>query len=236
MTQQRRSRGPVIECSWKRLAAFWLFIALLACGCSTVSLTVEHSAEPNKAESENVVEAKVIRVIDGDTMEVLVGDETETVRLLLVDTPETKHPNEAEQPYGQEASSFARKTLEGKHVKLELGKEERDKYGRLLAYVWIGEQMFNELLLEKGLARVAYIYPPNTKYVDKLRETEKKAQEAHIGIWSLNSQTDENENGNPTRIYTTCKEAKAAGAAPLYAGQPGYSRTLDRDGDGVACE
>jgi micrococcal nuclease len=211
----------------------------------------------------NLLPAKIISVIDGDTMKVKVNGKEETIRLLLVDTPETKHPNKPVQPFGPEASVFAKKTLEGKDVQIEIDVSERDKYGRLLAYLWIDGKMFNEMLLEKGLARVAYIYSPNVKYVDQFREIQKKAQIAGVGIWSIENYAQ--EDGYHTEVsatkkveqqpkeqskqtsapssepssdvyFKTCKDARAAGAAPLHTGDPGYRSGLDRDGDGIACE
>lgn len=130
--------------------------------------------------------ATVTYVVDGDTLDVKFEDgKTERVRMLLVDTPETKHPRLGVQPFGPESSKFAKSQLTGKKVGVELDVSERDKYGRLLAYIWLGNENFNELLLKKGLARVAYVYAPNTKYVDSFRATQEKAQKAGIGIWSI---------------------------------------------------
>ncbi|MNL69346.1 Thermonuclease precursor [compost metagenome] len=89
-----------------------------------------------------------------------------------------------EEPYGQEASAFTRKLLQDKKVTLEFDKSERDRYGRLLAYAYIGEEMVNELLLEKGLARVA-VFPPDVRYEERFRDVERKAQAAGLGIWSV---------------------------------------------------
>ena len=128
---------------------------------------------------------KVTSVTDGDTIHVqLDNGRSEKVRLILIDTPETKHPRLGLQPFGKEASEFTSNALTGKEVTLELDVEERDQYGRLLAYVWFGNTLFNETLLKEGLARVA-VYPPNTKYVDQFRVVQKTAQTNGIGIWSL---------------------------------------------------
>ncbi|WP_316503131.1 thermonuclease family protein [Paenibacillus sp. CGMCC 1.18879] len=102
------------------------------------------------------------------------------MRLILIDTPEMS----PEEPFGPEASTFTRKLLQGKQVTLEFDQSERDRYGRLLAYAYIGEEMVNELLLEKGLARVA-VFPPDVKYEERFRDVERKARAAGIGIWSL---------------------------------------------------
>lgn len=159
---------------------FILFIFLTA--CSTIS------SEPVK---DNTIPATVERVVDGDTLKVQVENREETIRLLLVDTPETKHPTKPVQPFGPDASQFAKDTLEGKEIGIEIDVSERDKYGRLLAYVWIGDSMFNEMLLEEGLARVAYIYQPNVKYVDHFQSIQREAQEKGIGIWSLENYVQE---------------------------------------------
>ncbi|WP_343032855.1 stalk domain-containing protein [Cytobacillus depressus] len=128
----------------------------------------------------------VTKVVDGDTVKVSLNGKEETIRLLLIDTPETVHPTKPVEPFGKEASDFAKQLMPpGKAVKVELDVSERDKYGRLLAYVYADGRMVNELLLEKGLARVAYVYVPNTRYVDQFREIQTKAQKQQIGIWSL---------------------------------------------------
>jgi micrococcal nuclease len=134
----------------------------------------------------------VTKVVDGDTIKVNINGQEETIRLLLIDTPETVHPHKPVQPYGPEASAFIKQLLDGKKVRLELGISERDKYGRLLAYVYTENgKMVNKLLLEEGLARVAYIYQPNTKYLEELQAIQKKAQELNKGIWSIENYDDE---------------------------------------------
>ena len=137
------------------------------------------------------ISAEVIRVIDGDTIEVLLDGKEETVRFLLIDTPETRHPQLGVQPYGQEASAFVHDLLQGETVELEFDGSERDKYGRLLMYVYIDGESVQEMLLRKGLARVAYVYPPNTKYVDRYREIQAEAQKKAIGIWSIENYVQE---------------------------------------------
>lgn len=157
-------------------------------------LTDSVNDEDEEADLKHLIPATVVRVVDGDTLNVrLENGVEEKVRLLLVDTPETVHPNKPEQPFGREASNFAKEMMpEGSKVHIELDVGERDKYGRLLAYIWIEQKMFNELLLEKGLARVAYVYAPNTKYVDRFYEVQQKAQQQEIGIWSIeNYATDQ---------------------------------------------
>ncbi|WP_226666104.1 thermonuclease family protein [Metabacillus litoralis] len=154
-----------------------------------LSLLTSCSQENNHG---NFIVANVNRVVDGDTVNVSIDGREETVRLLLIDTPETVHPSKPIEPFGPEASHFMKELLTEKEINLELDVGERDKYGRLLAYLYINEKMVNKMLLEKGLARVAYVYEPNTKYVDEFYEIQKKAQKQELGIWSIENYATDN--------------------------------------------
>ncbi len=127
----------------------------------------------------------VVRVADGDTLTVQFDDgEEETIRFLDVDTPETVHPTVPEECYGAQASDFT-KTLMGQRVRIE--EEGRDRYGRLLAYVWVGAdeggQLWNVRLLEKGLA-VYNDYGNPGQYADTSRAAAERALLAGVGLWS----------------------------------------------------
>ncbi|WP_051475485.1 thermonuclease family protein [Bacillus sp. J37] len=141
--------------------------------------------------NSTLLEAEVTKVVDGDTLHVMISGKKETIRLLLVDTPETVHPSKQVQPFGPEASNYMKETLSGEEIQVELGLGERDKYGRILAYVYLDDQMINKLLLEKGLARVAYVFEPNTKYIDEFYDIQKQAQNEELGIWSLENYATE---------------------------------------------
>jgi micrococcal nuclease len=111
--------------------------------------------------------AQVIKVTDGDTVKANINGKEEKVRFIGIDTPESVHPNkEKNTRAGKDASDFARSRLENKEIELEFDVKERDQYGRLLAYIWIGDEMFNETLLDMGFANL-YTVPPNVKYVDR---------------------------------------------------------------------
>lgn len=111
----------------------------------------------------------VTRVVDGDTIVVDIDGTAETVRLIGVDTPESVHPDaDKNTEAGVAASDYTKAALEGKEVELELDVQERDKYGRLLAYVYLDGVMYNKTLLEEGIADIA-TYPPNVKYVDDFK-------------------------------------------------------------------
>ncbi|WP_022792100.1 thermonuclease family protein [Marinococcus halotolerans] len=213
------------------------------------------TSSDSNAEDTN---ATVTNVVDGDTIDVDYEGGEERIRLILVDTPETKHPQMGVQPFGPEATEFTTSELAGEDVRLELGVEERDYYGRLLAYVFVDGENFNQQLIEEGLARVA-VYPPNTEYLDEFEAAEEEARSAGIGIWSLDdyvtddgyveqdeepeessgdsgSTEDADSSESDDVYYENCDAAREAGAAPVREGDPGYGGHLDRDGDGVGCE
>ena len=126
---------------------------------------------------------EVKRIVDGDTIVIDYNGKQEKVRLIGVDTPESVHPDkDKNNEYGKLASKYTKSKLEGKSVALEFDVQERDKYGRLLAYVYLDGKMFNKTLLEDGYAQVA-TYPPNVKYVDDFLKIEKKAKEINAGLW-----------------------------------------------------
>ncbi len=131
---------------------------------------------------------RVSRAVDGDT---IVIDEPvdgiNVVRLIGVDAPETSHPVSGEQPYGRQAAEFTASWLDpGTEVALEFDVERTDRYGRLLAYVWLLDSgiLFNELLLRRGHAQVA-TFPPNVKYTDRFLEAQRDARAHGRGLWGL---------------------------------------------------
>ena len=170
----------------KRWISYMLFIigVMFITGCA---LDPEPDAQTGiqQPDEEKVTQATVERVIDGDTVKVrLENGQTEDVRLLLVDTPETVNPEKPVQPYGPEASRFTKDALPaGSDVLIERDQSKTDRYGRLLAYVWADGKMINQELLRQGLARVAYIYEPDTRYVETFQEIEAEAKEKKIGVW-----------------------------------------------------
>lgn len=132
-------------------------------------------------------EYEVVSVTDGDTFEINYNGTKTKVRLIGIDTPESVHPNSKKNnKYGEEASKHTKSLLERKTVKLEFDVSPRDKYGRLLAYVYLEDgEMLNEKLLKEGYAQVA-TYPPNVKYVENFKELQKEARENKVGFWAEN--------------------------------------------------
>lgn len=128
---------------------------------------------------------KVVRVVDGDTIIIDYNGTEERVRLIGVDTPESVHPNkEKNTEFGTTASNFSKELLTDKYVKIELDVQERDQYGRILAYVYLNDVMVNKTLLQEGYAKVA-TYPPNVKYVDDFTSIQEEARNNKKGLWGL---------------------------------------------------
>jgi micrococcal nuclease len=124
----------------------------------------------------------VTRVIDGDTVEVRIDGGYEDVRLIGVDTPETVKPGTPVQCFGERASHFSKRLLEGRSVRLVFGVERRDVYGRLLAYVHLGHRFVEAMLVRRGLARTLTI-PPNDRYAPLFHRLERRAALAGRGLW-----------------------------------------------------
>ncbi len=139
---------------------------------------------------------QVQRVVDGDTLLVrrtverrIAGrmtnrQQSTRVRLMGVDTPETVKPNYPVEPWGPEASRFTRQFVSGGSVRLQLDKERLDRYGRLLAYVWVGDHLLNEALLREGLARAQLTFRYSAAMKRRFRVAEDEAKDARRGIWS----------------------------------------------------
>lgn len=121
--------------------------------------------------------ARVTQVIDGDTISIEGGYR---VRYIGIDTPETYPVLEA---YGMEALEANRELVEGKEIRLERDVSERDRYGRLLRYVYVDGIFVNAELVKQGLAE-AKAYPPDIEYQDSLEELEAEARQAGRGIWA----------------------------------------------------
>jgi micrococcal nuclease len=156
--------------------------------CITAVLLVTTGASAQEEEEVEYDETVTVeRIVDGDTIRIDPAvDGIDEVRLIGIDTPETKDPDCDVQPYGPEASIFTRDQLQGEEVDLEFDEDREDRYERLLAYVYLDDEMFNEKLLEEGYAQV-YTVPPNDRYEDRFEEAQDAAQEAEVGIWGLSS-------------------------------------------------
>ncbi|WP_324825160.1 thermonuclease family protein [Sinanaerobacter sp. ZZT-01] len=142
---------------------------------------IDFGGEYTRLEHEylgNRISCDVIRVVDGDTFVALLNEQEEKVRLIGVDTPESVHPDKSKNTEaGALASEYASGLLENQTVQLELDVQERDKYGRILAYVYLEDGTFlNEKLILDGYAKIA-TYPPNVKYVDVFKKAAESREQ-----------------------------------------------------------
>ncbi|MEW9697842.1 thermonuclease family protein [Paenibacillus sp. SI8] len=144
------------------------------------SITAGCASKPTSSTGRERV--TVERIVDGDTFEATLKGKKEKVRLIGVDTPETKKPNTPVMFYGKEASAYTKKRLEKQTVELEYDVEKKDRYDRILAYVWIGDELLNRTLIQEGYARMA-TFPPNVKYVDAFKKDQEEARNKKKGLW-----------------------------------------------------
>jgi len=155
-------------------------LALLLIASALILRPWEGGAGPDRGPA--AVEARVIRAVDGDTIEARVDGRDEYVRYIGVDTPETVKPDTPVQCFGPRASLFNHRLVEGRRVRLVFGVERRDAYGRLLAYVYVGRRFVNAALARRGLARSLTI-PPNDRFAALFRHLELRAARRGIGLW-----------------------------------------------------
>lgn len=194
-------------------------------------------------------------VVDGDTIKLTRthGGGTVTVRVLGIDTPETRDPRRGVGCYGPEASAWATRTLLGRSVAIatDSTQDVRDRYGRLLAYVRLPNGAdYSTLAVRTGHAK-HYVYNTPVSRASQLQAAEHSARANRRGLWgppchgditgqALRSDPPPAASPAPgsggSAPYKNCAAARSAGAAPLHRGDPGYGSHLDGDSDGVACE
>ncbi len=163
---------------------------------------------------EKVAHSYVVRVIDGDTV-ILAGGER--LRLIGIDTPEVRHRVAGEwvydpEPFAIEATEYNRNLVENRSVKIEYDIEKRDRYDRLLGYLFCEDnELINKKLLRKGLATV-YTFPPNVKYREKFVSAQKKAMQENIGLWKAKKTIELDEAhlhmGNIVNVEGVVKKAE----------------------------
>ncbi len=171
-----------------KLKAFFLFLFLFLISCSKANVP------------PHTTPCTVLHVVDGDTFHCLLpsGEEVK-VRLIGVDTPESSDNPKARRDVertgrsleeiikmGKMAKEYTKKLLpKGEKVYLEFDVQKTDRYGRLLAYVWLPDgRMLNEVLVKEGFAQV-YTVPPNVKYQERLLQAQRYARENRKGLWGI---------------------------------------------------
>jgi micrococcal nuclease len=148
----------------------------------------DDSKPDTEAPGGGALTARVIHVVDGDTVRVrLDGSGTvETVRYIGIDTPESVKPGEPVQCFAKAASAFNATLVGGRRVRLRIGRERRDRYGRLLAYVYVlgpRTRFVNAELMRGGYARTLEI-PPNTDFAGRFAALQRRAIRQRVGLWS----------------------------------------------------
>lgn len=150
--------------------------------------TTISTTSANIAKS-NLQKVKVLRVIDGDTIEIEDADKVaKKVRYIGIDTPETVDPRRGDQCFGNEASNKNKELVQDQEIYLEKDVSEVDKYGRLLRYVYLDPSgiSINEQLVAEGYA-VSSKYPPDIKYQEKFKAAEEEARNKGKGLWQADA-------------------------------------------------
>jgi micrococcal nuclease len=159
--------------------SFLLCAVLLVPACETQSSTSSGSADSQD-------QVRVVRVVDGDTIIVELDGREERVRYIGIDAPESVQPNAPVECFGREASAENARLVADKTVELERDVSDRDRFGRLLRYVYVRDgatRLFvNRELVARGYAN-AGTFPPDVRYNDELRAAEREAREAERGLW-----------------------------------------------------
>jgi micrococcal nuclease len=168
-------------------------VVLAGCSCGQTTSGAGDGGTPDATVATGTVlteapvpgvAAKLLQVIDGDTIRVRMSDGSEErVRYIGIDAPEVAHSDSPGEYLGNEATAHNAALLASGPLRLQTDVDERDDFGRLLAYVWAGEVFINERMVRDGYAR-ARNYPPNLALQDRLWDAHDEAREAGIGIWS----------------------------------------------------
>jgi micrococcal nuclease len=152
-------------------------------------VNVENLASYRQADTKKMLRGKVSRHIDGDTVHITLENppagfgKVEKIRIIGANTPETVHPTKEVEYFGREASDFTKKALLGKNVLLALDWDTRDKYGRLLAYIYLPDGVcHNAELIRQGYAYAYTLFP--FQFLEEFRALEREARTAKAGLWS----------------------------------------------------
>lgn len=176
----------MIKKIFKILIIIILFFIIAFLG--TLKLSENNIIKNESIDSyENIIKVKYVSSIDGDTAKFELNGKITKIRFIGINAPEIKHnANEKSDPYGDEASLFVKNLLENaKKIQIEYEKNasEKDKYDRVLAWIWVDEKLIQEEILSNGLAKT-YMLQKNYKYYDKLKNAERNAKEKKICLWN----------------------------------------------------
>lgn len=211
MATKRRSRLTLLRYAVSTFLTIWLLFGGVGCASassgdaeSSQAQTYSPAPEQTRPQPKTVdgverLPAQLVRVIDGDTIVVLCyidgREQEERVRFIGIDCPEVRRGQRIERQasefgssvdelleLGYAATDYVRDRLKDGELRLELDVQSRDRYGRLLAYIWVDGVHLNRELVEKGLAVVS-TYPPNVKYQEQYLEAQRAARVIGAGFW-----------------------------------------------------
>jgi len=155
----------------------------LALAAAIAALLIGRGHGSSTPARGSTLHARVLRVVDGDTIQVrLDSGSVERVRYIGIDTPESVKPGTPVQCFAKKASHYNASLVAGRPVTLRLDAEQRDRYGRLLAYVYTGPTFVNRVLVARGYARTLTI-PPNVSHADEFARLARRAREGGMGLW-----------------------------------------------------
>ncbi|MEW5937934.1 MAG: lamin tail domain-containing protein [Candidatus Thermoplasmatota archaeon] len=183
----------------KKALAILILTGLIGLGVGAgigIYLMTSHSAPPAGTGAEEDTLHSVARIIDGDTIEI---ENYTRVRLIGIDAPESG------EPFYHECTSKLSQLIGSNKVRLEKDVEDKDHYGRLLRYVWVGDLHVNLEMVRSGYA-TAYPYAPNTKYASLFESAEQEARNAGLGIWA-----SQELQPSPINVYISYVHYDAAG-------------------------
>ena len=178
----------------------WLLLAVatfLLSGCTNVEQKAQDFVQELEQDvyegffqtisNDQRIPADFVRHVDGDTTVLKIEGKEQKVRFLLIDTPETVKPTTKVQPFGLEASKRTKELLStAAEITFEYDQgDKKDRYGRALGYIFVDGTLLQKTLVREGLARVAYVKEPNTKYLLELEEAQEKVKNESLGIWSI---------------------------------------------------
>jgi len=216
---------------------------------STISATTNIASSSSEKESVNFsslnekistpvdVYYPVVKVVDGDTIDILVNGKTERLRLIGINTPEVFDPRKPVKCFGREASNNAHKLLDGAKVKIaaDPSQDDKDVYGRFLRYVWRSDGLFYNLSAIKGGFAYEYTFNVPYKYQTEFKAAQKYAQDNSLGLWAK----DVCDNFKATVVSNTTSKCLikgniSASGVKIYhlPGCPYYKQTIINESNG----
>jgi micrococcal nuclease len=132
--------------------------------------------------------ARVVGIVDGDTIKVEMQGQVYRLRYIGMNAPELDTPSGTPEPYAVDAAEANRRLVDGQIVTLEKDISNTDRYGRLLRYVYVGSTFVNAELVQHGLAW-SHVYKPDIRLQETIKAAEIQARDAHYGLWSINTPT-----------------------------------------------